>query len=346
MSTTTVSVLNPLLVTDGSISGDGIFDIWMRTLGAHLKREYAEQRITGDEYAKAYISLMNNLLNTAVGFLTQDAQLAMSQEQMRHDITISDAQLAMAQTKLTHDTKISDAQLVIEQDKLKQDTKISDAQLTLAQTKLSNETKISDARLVIEQSKLKQDITISDAQLKVAQDKLAQDIIISNAQLKVTQDKLKQDTKISDAQLSLAQSKLSYETQLLDAQVKHLSAQVSLANKELTLKDKDLALKDKQVALAEAQLKAAEVQYKDTVDGVPVGGVLGKQMKVYEAQAKGFKDNALQAAAKIMVDTWNIRRQTDEGLQTTKESKLYDGNIGSAIAEMFKSVSIPVVPAP
>ena len=310
MPTTTVSVLNPLLVTDGSVSGDGIFDIWMRSLGAHLKREYAEQRITGDEYAKAYISLMNNLLNTAVGFLTQDAQLAMSQEQMRHDITISDAQLAMAQTKLTHDTKISDAQLVIEQDKLKQDTKISDAQLTLAQSKLSNE------------------IKISDAQLKVAQDKLAQDI------------------KVSDAQLTLAQSKLSHETQLLDAQVENLSAQVSLANKELTLKDKELALKDKQVVLAEAQIKAAQVQYQDTIDGKAIGGVLGKQMKVYDAQAKGFKDNALQAATKIMVDTWNIRRQTEESLQTTKESKLYDGNIGNAIAEMFASVSIPVAQAP
>ena len=274
MSTTWVSVLNPLLVTDGSVSGDGIFDIWMRSLGAHLKREYAEQRITGDEYAKAYISLMNNLLNTAVGFITQDAQLAMSQEQMRHDITISDAQLLMAQTKLTHDIEISDAQLVIEQDKLSHDIKITDAQLVMAQTKLG------------------------------------------------------------------------HETQLLDAQVENLSAQVSLANKELVLKDKDLALKEKQVALAEAQIKAAEVQYKDTVDGLPVGGVLGKQMKVYDAQAKGFKDNALQAATKIMVDTWNIRRQTEESLQTTADSKLYDGNIGNAIAEMFESVSIPVARAP
>ena len=252
MSTTTVSVLNPLLVTDGSVSGNGIFDIWMRSLGAHLKREYAEQRITGDEYAKAYISLMNNLLNTAVGFLTQDAQLAMSQEQMRHDITISDAQL------------------VIEQDKLSHDIEISNAQLTMAQTKLG------------------------------------------------------------------------HETQLLDAQVENLNAQVSLANKELVLKDKDLALKEKQVALAEAQLKAAEAQYKDIVDGQSVGGVLGRQMKVYDAQAKGFKDNALQAATKIMVDTWNIRRQTEESLQTTADSKLYDRNIGNAITEMFASVSIPV----
>lgn len=210
---TWVSLLDPLQVTDGTLTGNGIFDTWMRALGAHLKREYAEQRITGDEYAKAYIALMNNLLNAAVGFLTQDAQLAMAKE------------------------------------------------------------------------------------------------------------------------------KLAYELQLLDAQV-------NLANKELAIKDKDLALKEKQVALAEAQLKAAEAQYKDTVDGQPVGGVLGKQMKVYDAQAKGFKDNALQAATKIMVDTWNIRRQTEESLQTTADSKLYDGNIGNAIAEMFSSVSIPVAPAP
>ena len=203
---TWISVLDPLRVTDGTLAGNGIFDTWMRALGAHLKREYAEQRLTGDEYAKAYIALMNNLLNAAVGFLTQDAQLAMAQE------------------------------------------------------------------------------------------------------------------------------KLKYELQLLDAQVK--------------LADKELALKEKQVALAEAQLKAAEAQYKDTVDGQPVGGVLGKQMKVYDAQAKGFKDNALQAATKIMVDTWNIRRQTDESLQTTDDSKLYDGNIGNAIAEMFGSVSIPVAAAP
>ena len=292
MSTTWVSVLNPLLVTDGTVTGNGIFDIWMRTLGAHLKREYAEQRITGDEYAKAYISLMNNLLNTAVGFLTQDAQLAMSQEQMRHDITISDAQLLMAQTKLEHDITISDAQLVIEQDKLSHDIEISDAQLTLAQ------------------------------------------------------DKQAHDIKISDAQLVMAQTKLGHETQLLDAQVGQLNAQISLADKELVLKDKDLALKDKQVALAESQLKAAEAQYKDTVDDNPIGGVLGRQMKVYDAQAKGFKDNALQAATKIMVDTWNIRRQTDEGLPITADSKLYDGNIGNAIAEMFNSVSIPVAPTP
>ena len=212
-NSTWVSVLDPLQITDGTLTGNGIFDTWMRALGAHLKREYAEQRITGDEYAKAYIALMNNLLNAAVGFLTQDAQLAMAKE------------------------------------------------------------------------------------------------------------------------------KLAYELQLLDAQV-------NLANKELAIKDKDLALKEKQVALAEAQLKAAEAQYKDTVDGKAVGGVLGKQMKVYDAQAKGFKDNALQAATKIMVDTWNIRRQTEESLQTTADSKLYDGNIGNAIAEMFSSVSIPVATAP
>ena len=198
--------LDPSLITEGTLEGNGVFDLWMRSIRLHLLREYKEQRITGDEYAKAYIAILNNLLNAAVGFIVQDAQL------------------------------------------------------------------------------------------------------------------------------DIAKQKLQYELQLLDAQVK--------------LADKDLALKEKQLALAEAQLKAAEAQYKDTVDGQPIGGVLGKQMKVYDAQAKGFHDNALQSAAKILVDTWNIRRQTDEGLQTTPESNLYDANIGNAVSEMLTNVGVIVGPKP
>ena len=205
-STPLFGVLDPALITDGTIEGDGVFDVWMRAIRLHLLREYKEQRITGDEYAKAYIAILNNLLNAAVNFVVQDAQL------------------------------------------------------------------------------------------------------------------------------NMAEQKLKYELQLLDAQVK--------------LADKDLALKEKQLALAEAQLKAAEAQYKDTVDGQPIGGVLGKQMKVYDAQAKGFHDNALQSAAKILVDTWNIRRQTDEGLQTTPESNLYDANIGNAVSEMLTNVGVTVGPKP
>ena len=211
--TSGAAVINPALlaldsslITEGTLEGNGVFDLWMRAIRLHLLREYKEQRITGDEYAKAYIAILNNLLNAAVGFIVQDAQL------------------------------------------------------------------------------------------------------------------------------DIAKQKLQYELQLLDAQVK--------------LADKDLALKEKQLALAEAQLKAAEAQYKDTVDGQPVGGVLGKQMKVYDAQAKGFHDNALQSAAKLLVDTWSIRRQTDEGLQTTPESNLYDANIGNAVSEMLTNVGVTIGPRP
>ena len=202
----TLLALDPSLITEGTLEGNGVFDLWMRAIRLHLLREYKEQRITGDEYAKAYIAILNNLLNAAVGFIVQDAQL------------------------------------------------------------------------------------------------------------------------------DIAKQKLQYELQLLDAQVK--------------LADKDLALKEKQLALAETQLKAAEAQYKDTVDDQPVGGVLGKQMKVYDAQAKGFHDNALQSAAKLLVDNWSIRRQTDEGLQTTPESNLYDANIGNAVSEMLTNVGITIGPRP
>lgn len=208
--------MDPSLITDGTLTGNGIFDVWMRAIGAHLLREYKEGRITGDEYAKAYIAILNNLLNAAVQFLTQDASVFMQLE------------------------------------------------------------------------------------------------------------------------------KLKYELPILEAQLKLADKDLELKGKQIDNATKDLELKGKQLDLLAEQAKAAQAQYKDTIDGVPVGGVLGKQMAIYTAQAKGFKDQALQAAAQMMINTWNVRRNTDEGLQTTPESHLQDINIGNAIKAMFESTGINV----
>ena len=82
------------------------------------------------------------------------------------------------------------------------------------------------------------------------------------------------------------------------------------------------------------------------VDGEVIAGTIGKQKDVYTAQTKGFKDSALQSLAKTMIDTWSVRRSTDEGTTTTPESKLYDGNIGNAIEAMFANLQVPVASPP
>lgn len=83
--------------------------------------------------------------------------------------------------------------------------------------------------------------------------------------------------------------------------------------------------------LIKQKIKTEKAQIEDTVDGVPVTGSIGKQKSVYDAQIKGFKDDALQKAAKMMVDVWNIQRSTDEAIAPNNQNQLHDLNIGNAV---------------
>lgn len=57
------------LLTERKVDGEGCFDQIMTALKAHLKEEYEAGRITGAEYTKAYIAMMQEALQQAVQFL-------------------------------------------------------------------------------------------------------------------------------------------------------------------------------------------------------------------------------------------------------------------------------------
>ena len=110
--------------------------------------------------------------------------------------------------------------------------------------------------------------------------------------------------------------------------------------------NKDIELVTEQIELIGYQGVSEQAKYLDVVNGQVIAGTIGKQKDVYAAQTKGFKDSALQSLAKTMIDTWSVRRSTDEETQTTPESKLYDGNIGNAIEAMFANLQVPVASPP
>lgn len=58
-------------LTDGCPTGDGVFDKLMASAKAHLLIEYKAERITAGDYTKAYISLVENVLQNATQFLLQ-----------------------------------------------------------------------------------------------------------------------------------------------------------------------------------------------------------------------------------------------------------------------------------
>ena len=125
-----------------------------------------------------------------------------------------------------------------------------------------------------------------------------------------------------------------------------IAAQIRKIDKDIELANKNIEVLGKQVLLLDYQGVSEQAKYLDSVAGLNIAGVIGKQKDVYTAQTKGFKDSALQSVAKTMIDTWAVRRSTDEGTPTTPESKLYDGNIGNAVEAMFTNLNVPIAAAP
>jgi len=72
--------------------------------------------------------------------------------------------------------------------------------------------------------------------------------------------------------------------------------------------------------------------------GVDADSVVGKQKALYGAQTSGFARDAEQKATKLMVDTWNVRRTTDEGTVADGVNKLNDASVGSAVTKLLAGI--------
>ncbi len=66
-----ISKLTNCDLTTGKPDGDGIFDVLMSSVSAHLKAEYNAGRITGAEYTKSYIAATEASMGNGVQFLLQ-----------------------------------------------------------------------------------------------------------------------------------------------------------------------------------------------------------------------------------------------------------------------------------
>lgn len=119
------------------------------------------------------------------------------------------------------------------------------------------------------------------------------------------------------------------ENTVLIAQKCKLDAEFDLI-KEQTLKSAtETALLLQKVVTEKAQTLSM---------GVDADSVLGKQKALYQAQTDGFKRDAEQKATKIMVDSWNVRRTTDEGTSANTTNRLSDEEVGRAVIKMLSGV--------
>jgi hypothetical protein len=136
-----------------------------------------------------------------------------------------------------------------------------------------------------------------------------------------------------------AQQKLNavIEGTLLTAKTCESQAQFHLITSTTEKSAGEIVLLAQKTATEKAQIQAL---------GVDADSVVGKQKALYGAQTTGFARDAEQKAAKLMADTWSVRRTTDEGTIAGKDptkpesidNMLGDANLARAITKLLSGV--------
>ena len=145
---------------------------------------------------------------------------------------------------------------------------------------------------------------------------------------------------------------------LLDAQVAKTSSEQALVDQQTTnavtqntvLIAEECKLRAEYDVLLEQRLKTVEetgllgqkkaTERAQTVGtGVDTDSIIGRQKSLYQAQADGFLRDAEQRAAKVLVDSWNVRRTTDEGTQANTSNQLDDASVGRAVGRLLQGVN-------
>lgn len=158
-------------------------------------------------------------------------------------------------------------------------------------------------------------------------------------------------------QFLLNKDKSDLEAQLIQAQIEKVNAEIELVKQqtanaaieaEVLRAQKckldaefDVLLQSKLKTAAEVTLLGQKTQTEkaQTVAmGVDADSVIGRQKALYAAQATGFERDAEQKVAKLMIDSWNVRRTTDEGTVADGTNMLYDPAVGRAVNKLLAGV--------
>lgn len=351
---------------DGADQGSGTFDVLIRSLKEHLHEEFAQGRVQGREFATLYLGALQAALSQAADFVfrtqqsnldaqIKDQQLALGAVQ----IQIAQAQLAQVQAQTAH----VEAQTAVA---VQQRLNLQDELLTAAQQRLN----LQAQRAQIEaQTALttQQKANLVDELLTAAKqrDRLTAEIALSGSQKLqveaqtdlVGQQKInlaaqKLQTEAETANLAkqgkvLEQNYLKgiQETEVLVQQQNLLIQQVAKLREDILAApmERDVLAAQRLKVEAERDLigkKTVTEQAQYSNYGVSTDSVIGRQKELYLAQALGFARDAEQKAVKILVDTWNVRRTTDEGTSGNSTNRLDDWHIGAAVLKMLHGVQV------
>lgn len=300
-------------LTSGTLDGNGVFDILMKSVSEHLGREFANNRMRGTDYANAYVQAMNNALNQACGYALQKTKQPL-------EIQLMEAQLQ----KMAVDTG-----LVIKQGAL------IDAQASheLAQTSRINYEIAYILPIQLHLAKL--DIELKREQVKIAE----QEFELKKKQVDLAQKEL----DLKERQIELAIK----EVALKDRQLALMAKEIDLKVQQIALMQYEMQYKlPAEVRNMNAQASLYE-QKTITERGQTNAGVIGENSvmalnnNVLKEQALHFTNDSKIKVMSALIDTWKVRFTEDPNNNAvTSTAGITDPNIGRAVTSALEGARI------
>lgn len=211
---------------------------------------------------------------------------------------------------------------------------------------------------------------VTNQQVKLLDAQIANEQL-NNTLIQAQIDKVNKDTEYVtkqilkvDDEIALVQAQVATQTKQLEV----MDKAILNADKDLEVKTSGIALQTAQTALANQQVtnavaqeeqirkqtlklqseidvleqrKASELaQTSDTVNGQPIGGVLGKQIALYGNQADGYIRDAEQKAAKILNDTFLTRVTTEYDSADATTAGQSDAEVQKVMAKLKSGIGV------
>jgi hypothetical protein len=198
---------------------------------------------------------------------------------------------------------------------------------------LGSMTAVLDAavRFLLEKDKAALQAKLIDAQVALTEQQAAnaviegQNLILQGKMIDAQTEKAKAETDLVRQQIENS----LIEKDLLNAQVCKLKAEFDLIQEQKLKTVSETGLLNQKKVTERAQTVG---------DGVDDNSVIGKQKLLYAAQTSGFTRDAEQKAAKLLVDSWSVRRTTDEGTVADGTNMLNDATVGRAVNKLLAGV--------
>ena len=239
-------------LTEGAVGGTGAFEVLMSSLSGHLRAEYEKGRITGDQYAKAYIEMTGMAMQTAMGFVMGkeqaywQAMLAREQgkkaevEVVQAAVTLEIAKAQLAMTR--NQVELTQAQLVLT--KMQLATEDAKFELTWEQKDLTDQQRL----LAVQQTavQVKQG-TLMDKQILQTE----KQTLMIEAQTDVQEKQL----LVMDEQIDLTKE----QAQVAHAQWSDNTIGTSTAVTGMVKKQKDLLVKQAEAFDRDADARIAKM---------------------------------------------------------------------------------------